>query len=464
MAKSGDRNQKYKILIVDDEKDLLESIAFQLKHRGYQTATAENGKIGIEQFEEFAPSLIISDIRMPKMDGVTFLQEIKKKNPEFPFILMTGFAEILETKSAYELGADGFLAKPFSMKEMNELIENLLSGKDQDQLTDTSLYHPLNIKDFLLGSKISFPIYARLSDEKFIKIAHKGEDLNQSRIEDYIKKGVHELYLLKTDYKAYVDTLKKMTAVVQTNRVSLTQNTKVQVLKAANSVVMDDVFSKDLDSEVFDEGKEMFESTLNVATEMSELFDIITSLSKKAEKLYAHSVCVSMFTMMLLKKMGWISPANKTNAGLGAMFHDIGKKALPDWLLEKKLIDLNYEERKQLEQHTVLGAQTLQQVGGVTDEIIKIALQHHETCLGTGYPNGLSRSGIHPLAKIVAIPNEFMFFVETEKGDRNPQDYFYDALYRLNMLKGRAFESEYFNNFLSLFSFGMEIRLKGERD
>jgi putative nucleotidyltransferase with HDIG domain len=457
--KKTEENKASEIVIVDDERDLAESLAFYLNAKGYVTRVASNGKLGYEEIKKKTPDAVISDIRMPEMDGIQLLKKVKEDLPDLPFILITGFAEILETQSAFDLGADGFLAKPFDMPEMMRILKDALEG---ESLGDTgsldATYHGVDIQDFLMGSKINYPVYARLSDRKFIRIAHKGEDLSQSRVAEYRKKGVDRLYMLASDYKKYLDTLQKMSAVVQTNRVNVGKESRVEVIKTANNVIMEHIFSKELDEEVFNEAQDMFEKTVTVASEVDGLYEITKALSKKSDKLYAHSVCVSLFTMMILKKLGWLSKQLRDNAGLGAMFHDIGKRQMPDWLIEKSLIELNFEEKKELERHPEISAEMLQHVHGVSDEVIQIALQHHENCSGTGYPNAITRNQIHPLAKMVTIANEFMILVDSERGDREPQKYFFDAMKRLVMLKGRTFEADYFNAFIEVFDFAPEIK------
>jgi DNA-binding NtrC family response regulator len=102
-----------RILVVDDDEIFRTALKSTLEAEGYQIAVAANGKIaqnliGVETFDS-----VISDIRMPEVNGIELLHFAKRTRPELPVILMTGFAELEETNEAFQLGANQFLSKPF---------------------------------------------------------------------------------------------------------------------------------------------------------------------------------------------------------------------------------------------------------------------------------------------------------------------------------------------------------------
>jgi CheY-like chemotaxis protein len=118
---------KSRILIVEDQKSFREAAEYELQTLGFETSTAEDGERGFKKASEEAFDLIISDIRMPGWDGVRLLTELRKKNQQSPpFLFMSGFYDF-SIEVAYDMGADGLIAKPFSSDLLAKAIKNVLS-------------------------------------------------------------------------------------------------------------------------------------------------------------------------------------------------------------------------------------------------------------------------------------------------------------------------------------------------
>ena len=112
----------YSILIVDDEPNYLIVLSELLRDEGFEVYTAPGGMEGFDIVKEVDLDLVITDMQMPKMDGLQLLQEIKKINSELPVIVITAYAEVEKAVAAMQSGAFSYLAKPFSN---DELIVNI---------------------------------------------------------------------------------------------------------------------------------------------------------------------------------------------------------------------------------------------------------------------------------------------------------------------------------------------------
>ncbi|MBR4015591.1 MAG: response regulator transcription factor [Anaerotignum sp.] len=106
-----------KVLIVDDEKNIVEIIAFNLKKEGYQVLKAADGEEGVKKAMEEDPDLILLDIMMPKMDGYEACKKIREKK-QTPIIMLTARAEEVDKVLGLELGADDYVTKPFGVREL----------------------------------------------------------------------------------------------------------------------------------------------------------------------------------------------------------------------------------------------------------------------------------------------------------------------------------------------------------
>ncbi len=116
-----------KILVVDDEQDLLMMVETRLSANGYEVVTAENGLQGLEKVSQAKPDLIISDVLMPEMDGFAFYKELKNKEEtkSIPVLILTARGKMRDTFMT--IGVDDFLAKPFQPEELLGKVSALLS-------------------------------------------------------------------------------------------------------------------------------------------------------------------------------------------------------------------------------------------------------------------------------------------------------------------------------------------------
>tara|TARA_Y100000739_G_C20475997_1_gene403637 strand:+ start:105 stop:749 length:645 start_codon:yes stop_codon:yes gene_type:complete len=122
-----------KILIIEDEKNIRDTIMEILELNEYQTAIAENGLIGIAKALQFKPDLIVCDVMMPEMDGFETLKNIRAINEisNTPFVFLTAKTETRDFREGMNSGADDFLNKPFNTKELLEVIQLRIAKSNQ---------------------------------------------------------------------------------------------------------------------------------------------------------------------------------------------------------------------------------------------------------------------------------------------------------------------------------------------
>jgi PAS domain S-box-containing protein len=113
---------KGRILVIDDEPGIREMICFVFQNEGYELLTAQDGREGIKMVSTDAPDVVISDIKMPGMDGISALKEIKNINPDLEVILSTGFANIETAIEGLRAGAFDFVKKPFDIDEIRRVV------------------------------------------------------------------------------------------------------------------------------------------------------------------------------------------------------------------------------------------------------------------------------------------------------------------------------------------------------
>jgi len=117
------------ILVIDDEKSMRDFLAIMLKKEGYQVHLAENGKTALNTINKNVYDVVISDIRLPDIDGIEILKQCKKISPETDFILITAYASTETAVEAVKMGASDYIYKPFDIDEMKIILNRCISKK-----------------------------------------------------------------------------------------------------------------------------------------------------------------------------------------------------------------------------------------------------------------------------------------------------------------------------------------------
>ena len=126
-----------RILVVDDEPDLLKMITARLKSWGYEVLTSSDGQGALTRVREELPDLVLLDLMLPKLNGheVCVLLKQDVRYAQIPVIMLTARAQAGDRRLAQECGADGYLSKPYQAEELRGTIESLLA-RDQVPPTD----------------------------------------------------------------------------------------------------------------------------------------------------------------------------------------------------------------------------------------------------------------------------------------------------------------------------------------
>lgn len=123
-------NRKEKILVVDDEASIRRILETRLSMIGYDVVTAADGEEALEVFNRERPDLVVLDVMMPKLDGYGVCQELRKDS-DVPIIMLTALGDVADRITGLELGADDYVVKPFSPKELEARIRSVLRRVDR---------------------------------------------------------------------------------------------------------------------------------------------------------------------------------------------------------------------------------------------------------------------------------------------------------------------------------------------
>lgn len=290
-----------RILIADDEEMIQSILAQRLAKEGYNCVTANNGKEALDYFYRADFSLIISDIKMPEMNGLELLKNVRAVRPSTMFIIMTGYPDIDMAVDAIRLGVTDFIIKPAEL-------------------------------DLVVFS---------------VKKA-----LEQKKMEEHVE----------SDYRNLKILLEERTAKLQEGLLILKKNQLDSVMALAGTIDAKDPYTR------------------------------------------GHSERVRGMSVRIGAKLGFKEEKLESLVS-GALLHDIGKIGIRDEILQKKG-QLNLEEYRYVQQHTLIGVKIVEGIDFFKDKIAMIR-NHHERYDGSGYPDGLVGEVIPLEARIIAVPDAF---------------------------------------------------------
>lgn len=156
-----------RILVVEDELSMVNGLKDNLEFEGYEVDTAMEGHAGLQKVLEGSYDLILLDVMLPGMSGFEICKAARKQNVETPIILLTAKGEEIDKVVGLELGADDYITKPFSLRELLARIKAILrrspAGKDEGQ----SVFVPIG------NIRVNFKNYQVFEGEAEVKMSHK---------------------------------------------------------------------------------------------------------------------------------------------------------------------------------------------------------------------------------------------------------------------------------------------------
>jgi CheY-like chemotaxis protein len=119
-----------KILVIDDEQSIRDLLDRLLRRKGYDVVLAESGRKGLELFRRERPDVLVLDLKMPEMDGLTVLRQIRSLDPRMPVIILTGAGTAEAEQQVRALGVTEYVEKEFSLHLLGDALKRLLKTPD----------------------------------------------------------------------------------------------------------------------------------------------------------------------------------------------------------------------------------------------------------------------------------------------------------------------------------------------
>jgi two-component system alkaline phosphatase synthesis response regulator PhoP len=184
--KDGRSKKMTRILIVEDEPNMVSGLRDNFEYEGYDVITAGDGLEGLQRALNDSPDLVVLDVMMPKMSGLDVCKQLKAKRQSLPIIMLTARGQEVDKVVGLELGADDYVTKPFSIRELLARIKAVLRRaqvvpKDQERYSFGDIEVNMRTCQVLRGSK---PLEFSAKEFELLKyfLCHPGETLSRDRL------------------------------------------------------------------------------------------------------------------------------------------------------------------------------------------------------------------------------------------------------------------------------------------
>ena len=473
--------EDYTILVVDDQKEVLESVTPLLKREGYRVLCTESGIEAVKTVKNERVDLMLLDYFMPGMTGEEVVKEIRQFDPELFILLQTGYSgqkpplemlRILDIQGYHDKteGPDKLLlwvaagirscAQMRTNRHMREGLTCILNSVPYifrvqafvDLLKDI-LEHFTGLIDFQNGfiamenyqgetsvaygkGRFEYLSYNQIMQDTTIRcdiVARAKQHSDTIQSEDILvlpivndSKWIGMIYLesCKVDKEEYLDLV------------------KIYVNQAVEAII-----NVQLHNEVVLVNEKIKESYTQLRKTYFELIDAFTkAVDAKDAYTAGHSTRVSIYARLIGKSIG-LAKDELVKLKVASLFHDIGKIGIPDGVLlkEGKLSDMEFSVIKT---HPEIGSKILSPVTMLKD-IIPGVRHHHEKFDGSGYPNHLAGEDIPLIARILTIADSFDAMTSNRSYQRKRS--FEEALEEVRRCAGTQFDLELANCFVNEF-------------
>lgn len=446
--------EKVKVLVVDDSKIIRKFVKKSLLSLGYEVSSAEDGLDALEKIRIHSYDILLTDLIMPKMDGISLVKEISKLNKnDMAVIVMTAHGTLETARLALKEGASGYILKPFDLKEIEEIISDVMTKrKKKEEVIKVNIFSELcsinekissnieveHILKMIFQSALSSTsviyCYAELFDDngkESFSVSTKPdryfkEEYNFNR---FIKDFRHGLSNPKTivlernsnevqplinryvmaDISRYTTDNGIISTIVSVPLV-FSGGYKGEMVFVFHSVNSSGLHENDIqyltflsmqasmsidNSRLLNDLNDSYLSAINSLVMGIEARDSYTS---------GHSQRVTSIGILAGKKLGLTENELKIIDN-GGRLHDIGKIGISDTILNKPG-KLNEQEREIIKNHTILGDKIIAPIKSLQD-VRCVVKSHHEREDGNGYPEGLKGSEIPAVVKVVIAADSY---------------------------------------------------------
>lgn len=322
--------QLKKILVIEDEEFIREALRDILTECEYEVVVAAEGSAGFDLAVSQNFDLVISDIKLPGKTGVEIFQEVRQQK-KIPFILMTGFSEVMDMQKAYEIGVSEFIAKPFSRNDILSALEvvalELVDGQDRKATGDAN-FCQIFAEELTQNSNPACDIFLKLSANKYVKIARGDMPMGPEKVKFYIQKGVKYFYVSQKDFLLF-SKINLQLAPHAGSVKPVAKRQKLQLMQHSMQVCLPEIAVTGLSADQYDIAKTYFESFLNLIAEHEAFCSSMENIRDLNDKAFVLNLAVAFYSVLLSYIVGSRDSASLFKIFVSAIYKEMDPARLP---------------------------------------------------------------------------------------------------------------------------------------
>ena len=434
--------QKLKILVIDDEPSVTKYVGRLLAGQGYDVILANDSR-KVEEYIIYTDlSLIITDLRMPGLDGFEVIKLVKSVKPDLPVLMLTGVSDIAMAVEATKLGAEEYLTKPIDNRnlvrkvkdhikvdqaldnELKDLIESNPLNDEGEATSPDKILLPgeitttdsipdglveINFRDIMPGQFLNFPLFIQIlnkfTGKYYLRKINNENTVFTSGLKDILtRRNLGSVYIKEKDYKYFLEYFEAVKTVPSFKHQQVQDSRKLLLYGKAIEAVSD-ILSEPVGNRNIEKAIDVVDDIFRVIVDDPVTYQDMYKLFKKNMDLFNHTanVCLLCTSFGLYLKL---KPSVIKVLGMGAMFHDLGMNRIDRKILEKRGA-LTRDEWNEIKKHPERGFAQLKASRLVPVPALRIVLEHHEEENGGGYPRGLKLSQINMLSRLCRIVDKY---------------------------------------------------------
>jgi putative nucleotidyltransferase with HDIG domain len=463
-----------KILVVDDEDIIRDVCRDILSAEGYQVTTASNGTAALEELSRSTPELMITDIRMPGIDGLELFERVKARKQEVVTIVITGHGTLDTAIESLTRGVSGFIRKPFTQEELLGAVDRAISSNrlKKENIRLKALI-PLFEISKLLVTEIDLPHLFKIITEVLV------QEFSVDRVSLMLIDEGSKTLLIRASHGLSPEVAQKarrkegegVSGLVLKHRkpliISAGKHPDPEVMAAINlenmpaSSMSVPLIGKNKAFGILNVSKFsgapfstsdlqivlILSSQVVTALENAALYEdlrenyfrtiqaLVAAVEAKDPYTRWHSTNVAKYAVVFARDLG-MKPSQLEEIHIAAILHDMGKIGISEMIISKPA-GLSPEEFDIMKDHPAHGIRILEPIG-FSPDIINAIYQHHERFDGKGYPRGLAGEEISLAARILNVADtiDAMMSERPYRGRISVQD----VILELQREAGRQFD------------------------
>jgi len=387
---------KDKVLIVDADPKLRETLPDLLKARGYAVVTAATGEEALDRVKEETPAVVVVDLKLEDISGLEVIKEIKGSRSEVECVVLTGYDSQRSAIEAVNSGAYGYVREPYDMAQLLVIIRRAMEKREMEEALRES---EQRIKDVLA----SIADHVSMMD-KDLNIIWANDAARRIFGDDIVGERCYATYYGRDKPCEHCITLKAFQdgKVHEHDMQVVDENGKITVFHCTTSVALWDKHGEpSAVIEILRDITEQKKAEEQLERSFIDLAETVSSAVGSRDPYTAgHQRRVAYLASLVGEKMG-LDNGRLQGLYIGGLLHDIGKISTPESILSKPG-NLTREEWSLIRAHAQRGYDILKDAD-LPWPVAEMALHHHERLDGSGYPDGLSGDELSLECRILAV-------------------------------------------------------------